>query len=197
MNYLAHLLLSGNDIELRIGNFIADSVRGKNLSRFPERVAQGITLHRAIDTFTDTHDIVRESKNLIRDQYGLWSSVIVDLYYDHFLAANWSDYSDVPLEEYTLKFYKDLEQHWEILPRRIQNFYPIMVEYNWIYSYRTIDGMSKILYQMNKRTKGKSKMDLAGKELKEHYTELESQFREFFIELQVYSKDMIQKMPLD
>ena len=157
MNYLAHLLLSGNDKELRIGNFIADSVRGKNLSRFPERVAQGITLHRQIDTFTDIHAIVGESKDVIRPQYGLWSSVIVDLYYDHFLAANWSDYHKMPLEEYTLGFYQDLQDYWDILPPRIQRFYPIMVEQNWIYSYRTIEGLSHILYQMNIRTKEKVK----------------------------------------
>jgi len=197
MNYLAHLVLSGNDKELRIGNFIADSVRGKNLSRFPERIAQGITVHRHIDSFTDTHPIVSESKDLIRPQYGLWSSVIVDLYYDHFLAANWSDYHKVGLEEYTIGFYQDLQDYWDILPPRIQRFYPIMVEYNWIYSYRTVEGMSKILYQMNKRTKGKSNMDKAGNELREHYDVLEEQFRRFFKELQDYSKNLIQKMPLD
>ncbi|GAL00009.1 acyl carrier protein phosphodiesterase [Nonlabens ulvanivorans] len=89
MNYLAHIYLSGNDTELRIGNFIADSVRGKDFTMFPERVAQGIILHRHIDTFTDSHPIVKLSKDLIRSEYGHWSSVIVDLYYDHFLAANW------------------------------------------------------------------------------------------------------------
>ena len=197
MNYLAHLLLSGNDTELRIGNFIADSVRGKNFSRFPDRVAQGITVHRHIDSFTDTHPIVRESKDLIRPVYGLWSSVIVDLYYDHFLAANWSDYHSTDLEIYTLDFYKDLKEYWNILPPRIQRFYPIMVEHNWIYSYRTIEGMSLILYQMNKRTKGKSNMQTAGTELRENYELLELQFCAFFEELQVYSKDLIKKMPLD
>lgn len=196
MNYLAHLVLSGNDTELRIGNFIADSVRGKNLTRFPDRVAQGITLHRAIDTYTDTHPIVKKSKNLIRPIYGLWSSVIVDLYYDHFLAANWTDYHLTPLEDYTLGFYEDLEESWEILPKRIQSFYPIMVEYNWIYSYRTIEGMGKILYQMNKRTKGRSHMDLATKELRENYKDLENQFRLFFEELQAFSRSYVEQMDM-
>ncbi|BAO56435.1 acyl carrier protein phosphodiesterase [Nonlabens marinus] len=197
MNYLAHLLLSGNDTELRIGNFIADSVRGKNLKRFPERVAQGIMVHRMIDTFTDTHSIVRESKDLIRTNYGLWSSVIVDLYYDHFLAANWSNYHDTELEEYTLDFYADLKEYWEILPPRIQRFYPIMVEHNWIYSYRTVQGMKHILYQMNQRTKGKSNMQLAGVELIENYDALQKQFTAFFEELQTYSKNIIHQLDLD
>jgi acyl carrier protein phosphodiesterase len=195
MNYLAHLVLSGVDKELRIGNFIADSVRGKNFSRFPERVAQGIMVHRHIDTFTDNHPIVKQSKNLIRPTYGLWSSVIVDLYYDHFIAANWSDFHPVELEKYTLSFYADLEEYWDILPPRIQRFYPVMVEHNWIYSYRTVKGMSQILYQMNKRTKGKSNMQNADKELILHYDLLETQFRLFFTELQTYSKELILDLP--
>jgi acyl carrier protein phosphodiesterase len=195
MNYLAHLVLSGVDKELRIGNFIADSVRGKNFSRFPERVAQGIMVHRYIDTFTDNHPIVKQSKNLIRPTYGLWSSVIVDLYYDHFIAANWSDFHPVELEKYTLSFYADLEEYWDILPPRIQRFYPVMVEHNWIYSYRTVKGMSQILYQMNKRTKGKSNMQNADKELILHYDLLETQFRLFFTELQTYSKELILDLP--
>jgi acyl carrier protein phosphodiesterase len=195
MNYLAHLVLSGVDKELRIGNFIADSVRGKNFSRFPERVAQGIMVHRHIDTFTDNHPIVKQSKNLIRPTYGLWSSVIVDLYYDHFIAANWSDFHPVELEKYTLSFYADLEEYWDILPPRIQRFYPVMVEHNWIYSYRTVKGMSQILYQMNKRTKGKSNMQNADKELILHYDLLETQFRLFFTELQTYSKELILELP--
>lgn len=197
MNYLAHLLLSGNDKELRIGNFIADSVRGKNFKRFPDRVAQGIVIHRNIDFFTDTHEIVKESKDLIRPVYGLWSGVIVDLYYDHFLAANWSEYHSTDLKTYTEGFYDDLKEYWDVLPSRIQRFYPVMVEHNWIYNYRTVEGMSHILYQMNKRTKGKSNMQNASTELIEHYDLLEAQFRLFFEELQAYSKELILGISLD
>ncbi len=197
MNYLAHILLSGEDKELRIGNFIADSVRGKNFDRFPDRIAQGIIVHRMIDTFTDSHPIVKQSKDLIRPSYGLWSSVIIDLFYDHFLAANWSNYHQQDLKSFTTDFYQDLEDYWDILPPRIKSFYPIMVEHNWIYSYRTIDGMSKILFQMDKRTRNKSGMQHATKQLREHYQSLENQFRAFFEHLQQFSLEAIKKTPLD
>jgi acyl carrier protein phosphodiesterase len=123
--------------------------------------------------------------------------VIVDLYYDHFLAAKWSDFHPVELEKYTLSFYADLEEYWDILPPRIQRFYPFMVQHNWIYSYRTVEGMSQILYQMNKRTKGKSNMQNAGKELTTYYDLLEAQFRLFFAELQAYSRELISELPMD
>jgi acyl carrier protein phosphodiesterase len=186
MNYLAHILLSGDDKELRIGNFIADSVRGKNFDLFPNRVADGIILHRKIDTYTDTHSIVHESKDVIRPKYGLWSSVIMDMFYDHFLAANWAQFHDQPLREFAADFYKVLEEYFEILPARVQRFLPIMKEYDWLTSYATVEGMSTILYQMNKRTKGKSKMQFAVMDLELHYNQLQSQFFRFFEELQVY-----------
>ncbi|WP_397299805.1 ACP phosphodiesterase [Nonlabens ulvanivorans] len=188
MNYLAHIYLSGNDTELRIGNFIADSVRGKDFTMFPERVAQGIILHRHIDTFTDSHPIVKLSKDLIRSEYGHWSSVIVDLYYDHFLAANWADFHKEPLDIYVEQFYSDLKKNYNILPEKVQKFLPYMVDQNWISSYATVDGISRIFHQMNHRTKNRSKMNFAPIELVKYYNEMERHFREFFEDLEFHVK---------
>ncbi|MEE2801010.1 acyl carrier protein phosphodiesterase [Nonlabens sp. SCSIO 43208] len=193
MNYLAHIYLSGENTELRIGNFIADSVRGKNFKMFPKEVAAGIILHRHIDTYTDTHPIVKESKSLIREQYGLWSSVIVDLYYDHFLAANWEEFHTTPLEQFSLEFYRDLKEYYPVLPQKVQRFLPIMMEHNWLLQYATIDGISSIFYQMNKRTKGKSKMNFAPIELEEHYDLLKSHFFSFMEELESFTQMKIQE----
>ncbi|WP_438961732.1 ACP phosphodiesterase [Nonlabens sp.] len=188
MNYLAHIYLSGNDTELRIGNFIADSVRGKDFTAFPERVAQGIILHRHIDTFTDAHPVVKLSKDLIRSEYGHWSSVIIDLYYDHFLAANWLDFHDIPLDLYTEQFYSDLDKNHEILPEKVKNFFPFMIEQNWLLSYATIEGISTIFNQMNHRTRNRSKMNFAPIELVKYYDEMERHFRDFFSDLQDHVK---------
>jgi len=188
MNYLAHIYLSKNDKELRIGNFIADSVRGKDFSMFPDRVAQGIIIHRHIDTFTDQHLIVRQSKDRIRKKYGHWSGVIVDIYYDHFLAANWSRYHKKPLSDYVQTFYNDLLEHYTILPERVQRFLPIMIEQNWLRSYETIEGISTIFRQMNIRTKGKSNMDLAPTDLIANYKDLESDFHLFMKDLESFVK---------
>ena len=87
MNFLAHIYLSGDDDELKIGNFIADSVKGKKFSQFPDQVQKGITLHRKIDSYTDSHPIVRESVLRLFPKYGHYSSVIVDILYDHFFSS--------------------------------------------------------------------------------------------------------------
>ncbi len=188
MNFLAHIYLSGDNEELKIGNFIADSVKGKQYLEYPPGIIDGIVLHRAIDTFTDTHPIVSKSVERLFERYGHYSRVIVDILYDHFLAANWKDYSDIPLKIYTEDFYKLLQDNFKILPKPVQNFLPYMVADNWLYNYRKIEGIEKILFQMNRRIKYRAKMHLAVEELREFYEEFEDEFTRFFEELRAYVK---------
>lgn len=192
MNYLAHIYLSGGDDELKIGNFIADSVKGKKFISYPERIQKGIVLHRAIDTYTDSHPVVKQSVTRLFDEYSHYSRVIIDILYDHFLAANWKDYSTIPLEIYVADFYALLHKHFEVLPRRVQNFLPYMEQDNWLVNYASIEGIGKILHQMNIRTRNKSRMDLAVKELKIYYREFEEEFRVFFTDLQDFTYEKIQ-----
>tara|TARA_R110002072_G_scaffold172324_1_gene326328 strand:- start:9164 stop:9757 length:594 start_codon:yes stop_codon:yes gene_type:complete len=194
MNFLAHIYLSGNDNELIIGNFIADGIKGKKYKKFSPGIQKGILLHREIDTFTDAHPIVRQSTKRLHKNYGHYSGIIVDILYDHFLAKNWSRYSDIRLDVFVENFYQLLRDSFEILPTRIQKMMPYMIADNWLLSYATIEGISKILYQMNYRTQNKSKMNLAVAELEEYYNEFESEFTAFFDELIVFTTYKIQEL---
>jgi acyl carrier protein phosphodiesterase len=194
MNYLAHIYLSGEIDELKIGNFIADSIPGNKFSHFPEKIKNGIILHRHIDTFTDSHPTVRKSTHRLFEPYGHYSPVIVDILYDHFLAKNWDQYSNIPLYDYTQDFYKLLQDNFDILPSRAQNFLPYMVKDNWLYNYATIDGIGKILHQMDHRTKYNSNMKAATKELQLHYPLFEMEFTSFFDEIIKYSTEEIQQL---
>ena len=194
MNYLAHIYLSGEDEQLKIGNFIADSVKGRKFIGFPEKVKNGIILHRAIDTFTDSHPVVKKSVHRLFPVYSHYSAVIVDILYDHFLAANWSDYSNVPLELYVAEFYELLNNNFEILPKRVKHFLPYMIRDNWLLNYATIEGIGKILFQMDQRTKNRSKMQLATIELKLYYSEFEEEFRLFFTDLENFCTEQINKL---
>ena len=191
MNFLAHIYLSNNDDQITIGNFIADGIRGKRYVKYPVNIQKGILLHRQIDTFTDAHPTVRLSTKRLHENYGHYSGVIVDILYDHFLAKNWDHYSDIPLDKYIAKFYDLLEEHFEILPIRIQKMMPYMIEQNWLLSYTSIEGIGKILDQMNRRTNNQSKMNLAVLELTTYYKEFEEEFTLFFKDLKKYSKNKI------
>lgn|SRR5690606_15580595 len=186
MNHLAHIYLSGDDDGLKIGNFIADSVKGKAYLKYPEAIQKGILLHRKIDEFTDSHPIARKSASKFSARFGLYSGVIVDMVYDHFLAANWKDYHSVALKTYSENFYTLLEENFDQLPARVQGFYPYMVEANWLLMYSTLTGIEEILFQMNRRVKRGVQLHLAVDELRENYSSLETEFRDFFRDLEGY-----------
>jgi acyl carrier protein phosphodiesterase len=191
MNFLAHIYLSGDNEDLTLGNFIADSIKGRKYLRYPPGVQKGILLHREIDSYTDSHPLVKRSTAKLHKNYSHYSGVIVDIFYDHFLASRWEDYSSVPLENFVSNFYKLLQQRFDLLPAPIQNFLPYMVSENWLLSYASIDGIARILYQMNIRTKNIVQMDKAVNDLREHYDKFSKEFQEFFPELQKFSEAKI------
>jgi len=187
MNFLAHLYLSKENKNILIGNFIADDVKGKKHQNYPKEIQAGILLHRQIDTYTDNHPIVRTSKKRLNSRYNHYDGVIIDILYDHYLAKNWSQYSNIPLDIYADGVYKFLNENIATFPERIQYMLPFMIQHNWLLNYARIDGIGKILEGMNRRTKGVSKMDLAIEDLKIHYLEFESDFTEFFEDLREFT----------
>jgi len=188
MNFLAHIYLSFGDEEITIGNFIADSIRGNKIDHLPTRIQKGILLHREIDTYTDSHAIPKISSKRLHKNYSHYSRVIVDIFYDHFLAKNWKSYSDTPLKIYVENFYDLLEDNYPILPHGVQRMMPYMITDNWIYNYSKMEGIGRVLNGMNRRTMNKSKMNFAILDLEEHYTDFEKEFTSFFEELIIFSK---------
>ncbi|WP_298524180.1 ACP phosphodiesterase [uncultured Christiangramia sp.] len=194
MNFLAHIYLSGDEDLVKIGNFMADSIKGKKYRKYGPQIQKGIILHRAIDFYTDTHPVFKESSHRLSERYRHYSGIIVDIFYDHYLAANWKDYCDIPLEEYTIQFYELLKLNYEVLPSNVKNFLPYMIEQNWLLSYASIDGIQSVLNGMNKRTKLKSGMDQATDELKLHYDEFGNEFRQFFEDVQRFSDQKLEEI---
>ena len=194
MNYLAHIYLSGDNDLVTIGNFIADGIKGKRYKKFSKDIQIGILLHRHIDTYTDAHKTVRLSTKRLHEKYSHYSGVIVDILYDHFLAKNWASYSDKPLDKYIKKFYDSLEINYDLLPLRIQKMMPYMLADNWLLSYASIDGISRVLDGVNRRTKNRSSMNEAVVELEEFYTEFENEFSAFFDELIASSKQKLEDL---
>ncbi|WP_299554214.1 acyl carrier protein phosphodiesterase [Seonamhaeicola sp.] len=187
MNFLAHIYLSGDNDLVTIGNFIADGIKGSSYKKYPRDIQVGILLHREIDTFTDAHKTVRLSTKRLHEKYAHYSGIIVDILYDHFLAKNWKHYSDIPLDIYVENFYDALENNYEILPARIQKMMPYMITDNWLLSYASVEGISRVLDGMNRRTKNRSSMNEAVHELEAFYNEFENEFTSFFDELISFS----------
>jgi hypothetical protein len=186
MNYLAHLYLSGDNHEIMIGNFIADHVKGRQIELFDSEIVKGIKLHRLIDEFTDSHKVVERSKIRLRSEFSKYAPVIVDVFYDHYLAVKWDQYHHEELTVYASNFYELLNRNNHRLPLRTQQMIEYMIPQNWLLNYKTVAGINKTLTGMSKRTKFESRMDEAAIYLDRYYTEFENEFNEYFEELRAY-----------
>jgi acyl carrier protein phosphodiesterase len=192
MNFLAHLYLSGNDPNVMVGNFIGDFVKGRHLhERFTPAVVKGIQLHRSIDAFTDSHPVVAQSKNRLRPKYRHYSPVIVDIFYDHYLAKNWNDYNPMLLPDFAEHCYSTLEQHRAMLPDEVLQMLPYMIRGNWLVGYAQQEGIHRALTGMSRRTRFDSKMDEAINDLRMGYDEFGEEFVRFFPELEAHCREVL------
>ena len=191
MNFLAHIYLSGDSDLIKIGNFMADGVRGNKHLELHSEIQKGIILHRSIDTFTDSHLVFRRSTKRLHANYHHFSGVIVDVFYDHFLAKNWSLYSAEKLDDYVANFYDSLNTNHDLLTEKAQLMKPYMIQQNWLLSYQTIDGIEKILSQMDNRIQRESNLRFSVQELRLFYQDFENDFTIFFNELRAHSSEKL------
>lgn len=188
MNFLAHLYLSQASDELMFGNYIADGVRGKLEGRFPEKVIEGIRMHRAIDDFTDAHPVFKQSCMRLYDKYDKYAWVIVDIFYDHFLAANWHEFHPQTLKEFSSNTYLMLGEKTELMPEKSKRFFHYMTEYDILFNYSKTEGIQRVLSGMARRARFQSNMEKATDDLVRDHQVYEKDFRLFFPELQKFCK---------
>ncbi|MFT4741259.1 MAG: acyl carrier protein phosphodiesterase [Marivirga sp.] len=193
MNFLAHIYLSNEDEQITVGNFIGDFVKGAEIEKYDSRIKTGIILHRAIDEYTDTHPLVLTSKDKLRKKYRHYAGVILDIFFDHFLALNWNQFHPQPLRNFVDDQYSLLQANTPILPLRTQQMLPFMVSNDWLFNYQYFDGMQEVMSGMARRTKFHSKMEESVVELKLHHAAFEEDFLAFFPDLVAFSKAFLEK----
>ena len=154
MNFLGHLLVSGNEPLTITGNFMADGVKGRDLSAYPEGLQRGIRMHRTIDSFTDNHPLSLKGRERLRAHCGKYAGVAMDLFYGHGIASRWSHYHPEPLHAFVQRMYALLTDHASLMPLRQQRMLPYMVQGDWLGSYATIEGIGRALAGLSRRVPG-------------------------------------------
>ena len=188
MNFLAHAFLSFGQEEILVGNFAADFVKGKEIQRYDKGILIGILLHREIDTFTDSHPLVKAGQAYLRPKFRHYSTVITDIFFDYFLGKYWEKYSDIPLEAFVDQTYSTLDNHLALLPDSFREMFIWMKSQNWLLHYREISGIQKALTGLSRRTTFDSKMNEAPEILLEKEAEFELIFFAFFKELETFAR---------
>ena len=188
MNFLAHAFLSFDDPDILTGNMISDFVKGKKKFGYPQTIQHGIQLHRLIDEFTDFHPITAAAKQFFRPAYRLYSGAFVDVVFDHFLAKDDMQFAPYNgLKEFTQIIYHQLETESVFFPAPFQMMFPYMRMQNWLFGYRTTEGIYKSFGGLVRRSKYLKESETAFKIFLEHYKDLEQCYFAFFPELKKYA----------
>lgn len=174
MNYLVHLYLSDPTPECRLGNLMGDFVKGRLENGWTPEILRGVRQHRRIDSFANRSTAFRRSKSRIRDSFGLCKGILIDVFYDHFLAKNWDRYSTVPLGAFALSAYRLLEANREILPPGLQQVAPRMIAHNWLVSYREARTIAVVLERISGRLRRPNPLAQGIHELHREYAGLEA-----------------------
>ncbi len=191
MNLLAHAYLSGDNSDLLIGNFIADHIKGNKIQHYPKSVIDGIMLHRAIDHYTDHHPVFIRSCNRLYHRFHKYAGIVVDIYFDHFLASQWHHYHHVPLEKFTERCYATLLRHYQMLPQRTKSLLPHIMIDNWLMAYANMEALAKSFRGISRRVRYNPGLENAVEELEKHYVHFANDFKEFFPDLVLFTNAKI------
>ncbi len=188
MNFLAHLYLSDPNEEAWLGSLMGDFVKGPLDGRYGSEVTRAIAMHRKIDVFTDAHPVVLQSKSRMSAERRRYAGIMVDVFYDHFLAKHWQDFHDEPLADFSGRVYRVLARYHAVLPERLQNMAPMMMQWDWLGSYADIGAIYTALNRMGQRLKRENRLMNSADELVANYAPLETDFRAFLPEVLRYAR---------
>lgn len=184
MNYLAHALLSHQDPELLLGNFIADHLRGNDFSAFPEGVVKGIRMHREIDRFTDDHPLFKKSKRLFYTNFEKYSGILVDIYFDHLLASDFKSFHTEELKDFNSRIYQVYTDYRNLMPESSSRFLSYLLQNNLYQQYASLEGITRVLGHLSHRIGHQVELQASAGDFTKHQTELSRHFKAFMPELQ-------------
>jgi acyl carrier protein phosphodiesterase len=191
MNFLAHAFLSFGDTDLLTGNLISDFVKGKAQYTYPAAIQKGIRLHRSIDAFTDAHEATKKAMHIFKTPYRLYSGPIVDIIYDHFLATDAAIFPGDALLHFSHGVYSDLEGQAAHLPPVFARVLGYMKAENWLWNYRTPEGIRRSLHGLARRATYISEGETAFRLLQQHYNELQACYAVFITDVKSFAKQQI------
>ncbi len=176
MNYLAHIYLSGPDPELQVGGLLGDFVKGPLVGQYPIAIERGIQLHRMIDSHTDSQPLVQAAAASMAKPWRRYAGILLDIYFDHLLASQWSRFHDQALEDFCQDFYRHLHRHSRLLPPRALHFSRVAPEVAWLESYARADRIPQMLNRVGQRFRQPVPLQNAWLTLDSHRQQLSETF---------------------
>ena len=192
MNHLAHLLLSEDAPEAKVGQVLADCVTAGEIAKFAPGIQSGIRAHQRIDSFTDGHPVFARARRRLKPPFRRFGGVLLDIYFDHFLARTWVRHGDgSPLTEFAERAYRVLHEYRDLPSARFRAVVAAMRRDNWLVSYASLAGVDRALYGLSRRFPRANPLASGGAVLRDQYAPLAGDFEEFFPILAEFARTIV------
>jgi len=196
MNYLAHILLARQSDAAMIGAMLGDFVKANDVRNYPAEIAKEIILHRNIDSFTDNHAVFRSSVQLFGEGRRRYAGIVLDVLYDHLLSQRWDKFCDIHRPDFIERFYRALLAHQEMLPEKLRDLAPRIVQQDWLGSYEELEGVEMAVTRISQRLSRNGELLRDGlADVRVHYAALAEGFDEFFPQLMRYAETRRAQLP--
>ena len=191
MNYLAHLLLAGEKPAAQVGQILADCISAKSIGTFHADIQAGIRAHQKIDVYSDSHPVYQAARQRLQPPYRRFGGVLLDVYFDHFLAKGWSRHGDgTSLSEFAERRYETLRRYRHLPSKRFRLVVDAMTRDNWLVGYSNLGGIERALWGISRRFKRENPIASGATVLLENYAPLRSDFEEFFPHLKEFAQTL-------
>lgn len=191
MNFLAHAYLSFGNPEILIGNLIADTIKGRQIETLPMSIQKGVQLHRSIDSYTDTHPVTIQAKEVFTEKAGRYNSPFLDVSYDHFLALDDTNEPASGWGNFAQACYNTIEQYHSVLPARFCSMYLYMKKENWLYNYKYEWMIQRSFERLQKRASFLDDNASIFDDFIKYYKDIEESYKLFFPDLKNFVKQNI------
>ena len=190
MNYLAHVYLARHDDAAMVGAMLGDFVKANDVDAYPPGIAREITLHRHIDSYTDSHPAVLAAKELFGEGRRRYAGIVLDVFYDHELSRHWDDWCPTPKDELITRFYRALATHETMLPPRLREMLPYLITQDWLGGYGTFGGVEATIARVSRRLSRNGELLRDGvQDLVRHRDAIAQGFQRFFPDLVRFAEE--------
>lgn len=196
MNHLANLYLSRNRGDLMLGCLIGEIVRTTNQDKYNDLIVEGIELNKSITAFSLQHPAYLRSKGRLHPKYSKHSGKIIDIFFDHFLAANWSKYSEITLAQYCQETYSFINENYSVLPYKLRKLTNVMIQDNWLLNYSSVEGIHRYMRELTRRDTFQTNLEYSLEDLIQSYNDFKADFEEFFPQLIAFADEQLKKHEL-
>jgi acyl carrier protein phosphodiesterase len=184
MEILLNAYFTNPDPEAMVGSFLGSGYVNNHEHTFSSPIERGQAIGHSINDFIDNHPVCQQSIQLLSPKARKYGRTILKLYYDHFLARNWQQHSDIPYDQFCHEIVEVLKSHNHLFPYKPKRVVNRVIRKNLVSTLPTINGLNEYIREMTRYNSYNSSILESIGDLVKNYNSFSKDFDLIFPEME-------------